>query len=49
MSSNETNYYMQTYLHLLTSLKRFGRYTQTVRSSQVKSSLIINFAAKMAE
>ena len=22
---------MQTYLHLLTSLKRFGRYTQTVR------------------
>ena len=33
MRSNETNYYMQTYLHLLTtrSLKRFGRYTQTVR------------------
>jgi len=31
MHSNETNYYMQTYLHLLTSLKRFGRYTQTVR------------------
>jgi len=33
MRSNETNYYMQTYLHLLTSLKRFGRYTQTVRYS----------------
>ena len=31
MRSNETNYYMQTYLQLLTSLKRFGRYTQTVR------------------
>jgi len=31
MRSNETNYYMQTYLHLLTSLKCFGRYTQTVR------------------
>ena len=31
MRSNETNYYMQTYLHLLISLKRFGRYTQTVR------------------
>ena len=26
MRSNETNYYMQTYLHLLTSLKCFGRY-----------------------
>ena len=31
MRSNETNYYMQTYLHLLTSLKCFGRYTQMVR------------------
>ena len=31
MRSNETNYYLQTYLHLLTSLKCFGRYTQTVR------------------
>ena len=31
MRSNETNYYMQTYLHLLTSLKRFGWYMQTVR------------------
>ena len=31
MRLNETNYYMQTYLHLLTSLKRFGRYMQTVR------------------
>ena len=31
MRSNEANYYMQTYLHLLTSLKRFGQYTQTVR------------------
>ena len=31
MRLNETNYYMQTYLHLLTSLKRLGRYTQMVR------------------
>jgi len=31
MRSNKTNYYMQTCLHLLTSLKRFGQYTQTVR------------------